>query len=64
MPEQYSQENPTQLNFYKHFFDTGSRLETEGVNTKKNPVGDENVKGDDKPFKQAKVNMYAWPWDH
>ena len=35
----------------------------EGVNTRKNPVGDENVKGDDKPFKQAKINMYQWPWD-
>jgi len=63
MPEQYSEEDPTQVDFYKHFFDTGSRLETEGVNMKKNPVGDENVKGDDKPFKQAKVNMYQWPWD-
>ena len=28
MPEQYSDEDPTQLNFYKHFFDTGSRLES------------------------------------
>ena len=31
---------------------------------KKNPVGDENVKGDDTPFKEAKVNIYQWPWDH
>ena len=38
MPEQYSEENPTQLGFYQHFFDTGSRLEGEGVNMKKNPV--------------------------
>ena len=28
MPEQYSEEDPTQVDFYKHFFDTGSRLET------------------------------------
>jgi hypothetical protein len=38
MPEQYSEEDPTQLSFYQHFFDTGSRLEGEGVNMKKNPV--------------------------
>lgn len=63
MPEQYSEEDPTQLSFYQHFFDTGSRLEGEGVNMKKNPIGDENVKGDDTAFKQAKVNMYSWPWD-
>ena len=63
MPEQYSHENPTQLEFYQHFFDTGSRLNSLGVNMKKNPMGDEHVKGDDGKFKAASVNMYNWPWD-
>ena len=35
----------------------------EGVNMKKNPVGDENVKGDDKAFKKANIGLYQWPWD-
>jgi hypothetical protein len=35
----------------------------EGVNLKKSPLGEEKVKGDDKSFKKAKINMYQWPWD-
>ena len=63
MPEQYSDEKPWELNFYKHFFDTGSKLEGVGVNTKQGPLGADHVKGDDKPFKKAGVSLYSWPWD-
>jgi len=63
MPEQHDDENPLQLQFYQHFFDTGSRLAQSGVNMKKNPLADE-IKGDDKHFAKAGVNLYSWPWEY
>jgi len=63
MPEQYDNENPLQFQFYQHFFDTGSRLAQSGVNVKKNPLADE-IKGDDKHFAKAGVNLYSWPWEY
>ena len=63
MPEQHDDENPLQVQFYQHFFDTGSRLAQSGVNMKKNPLADE-IKGDDKHFAKAGVNLYSWPWEY
>ncbi len=51
------------MNFYKHFFDTGTKLEIGGVNTKQNIFGDDKVKGDDEAFHKANIALYAWPWD-